>query len=62
MSRTTNIIQPLLLLAQHNEQVHTFDSEVDIMSLYIYRAVFRDKGLEPLTVLISGYGDWQTDS
>ena len=56
-------ICPLWLMTQHNAQVHKFNSEADnevrcnIMPLYIYRAVFWDRRLEPPTVLTSGYGD-----
>ena len=48
---------------QLNAWVHQFGCEVDlgagcnIMPLYIYRLLFRDKKPEPSTVLINGYGD-----
>ena len=50
-------------MTQQNTQVHKFDSEADtgvgctVMPMYIYRAIFGDRRLEPPTVLISGYCD-----
>ena len=58
-------IQPLWLRTQLDAQVHQFDCEVDsgarcnIMPLYIYGLLFRDKKPEPPIVFINGYGDYQ---
>ena len=56
-------IQPLWLTTQLDAQVHQFDCEVDleagcnIMFLNIYRLMFGENKLEPLTLFINGYSD-----
>ena len=54
-------ILPMWMSTQLNVQLHQFDCEFDsrvgynVMFLYTYRSLFRDKKLEPPTDLINGY-------
>ena len=56
-------IRPLWFATHPKAQVHKFDCEVDkgegcnIMPLYIYRSIFRDKRLELPMMIITRYGD-----